>query len=421
MNSTDNIYIIAIHAPLVPPPVHPRDRALLRPLKSMGKPKTEAGGISFLRRTQYTAEDPGRRAAAAAANAANPAKRRPAKKFSKDDPQNMLREVIKSFDIANPEDAYKGPDTATQIRGAIPTPAELDAWKNPVHPTKPHLKPVDFYPIIPDLEGFTDNGGYTVVKMAGQPTDVTDKHDERMDVGLLRHHGLKDEQIAEWQAKYDAHKADRENVPHPGPPPFLYSFYLPNEEAKVENIKKKFDIHDPDHDDPALYTNISHGGQKDSFRYDLVRDYETGLRSQPKDAYQEVVLALHDPKDEDADDDDDDDEEGPPRRQKAAYFYPIKSKIQLKPRRAKHLAQLGFAANAAGNEDEVVDKVDLSLRDILPEEAKLRGDHKARVDNDEVTRDTDDEEDAKAKEKDNEKADVVPVVDGEMVDEVEVD
>ena len=228
------------------------------------------------------------------------------------------------------------------MRGANPTPAELDGWNNPVHPTKPHLKPVDFYPLIPDLDGFTDDGGYTVLKIAGQPTDVTDKHDERMDVGLLRHHALGDEQIAQWTTKHEAHKADREHVPHPGPPPFTYSFYLPNEDAKVENIKKKFDVHDPDHTDPALYTNVSEGGEKDSFRYDLVRDYETGLRTQAKDPYEEVVIALHDSENEDdiAHNATVGDEEGPaPRQRMGRTPYPRRATLRprLQPKRdAQH-------------------------------------------------------------------------------------
>ena len=363
------------------PQPHPRDRALLRPLKSLGQPKSEVGGVSFLRRTQYTAEDSGRRhqegGSSRKLGGATPRRRKPAD-VSSNDPLTLLRTTTKGFDVMNPEDTYKGPDSGENIRGAIPTAAELEAWNNPVHPVKPHLKMVDSYPFIPDLDAFTDDGSYMLVKFSGQPTDITDHYDPRMEAGLLHPLELRTEQIVHYHQKSAAHEANPERFPPPPPPAFDYEFFLPHDEITAERYREKIDIDNPSKDDPRLYTNSASGGPyNDSFRFEKVREYETGLQTDNTNSpYQEVAVTLYDSaiKQEYG-------AELVEPRQKGAYYYPIGSKVQLKPRRTKFLANAGLASQA-DDQREKIDVAILEIRESSELEKAKRGGHKAALDMD---------------------------------------
>ncbi|MCJ1243161.1 hypothetical protein MMC30_000358 [Trapelia coarctata] len=358
----------SIQAPLVTPPVHPRDKNLLRPLKSLGVPKTEAAGVSFLRRTQYTAEDNRRNPDGSSRKLGTAAvkKRKPAD-VSRNEPINILRDVIKGFDIANPEDIYRGPDGEAGVRGAVPTPAELEAWKNPTHPSKSHLKPVAFYSILPDIDATTDDSGYMVAKFSGLPTDITDHHDPKMDAAFLHPLELPADQVAEFQAKAQAYEADPAHNPAPAPPAFDYEFFLPHDDITAENYKLKVNVENPNKDDPKLYTYNSHGGpENDSFRFEKVREYETGLQSaNTAFPYQEVALVLHDPAGSSS------------RLPKGAYYYSVVSKVQLKPRRGTHLAQAGLAAGKTDDERQKIDVALVAIREPNDAEVAKRGGHKA--------------------------------------------
>lgn len=367
--------MIAIQAPLVTPPVHPRDRALLRPLKSLGAPRTEVSGVSFLRRTQYVADDPNRRGEASSnrkqPNSTPKPRRKPAD-GARNEPVNILREAVKSFDIANVADAYKGPDTGERIRGAVPTIAEVDSWKSPAHPTKTHLKMKAAYAFVPDLEAFTDEGGYMVAKFTGQPTDVAEHHDPRMNAGLLLGVPLP-AQIVEYQAKQAAHEADPIHVPAPALA-MDYEFFLPIDDATAVNLEQKMDIHNPNKDDPKLYTYSTRGGaENDSFRYDHIRDYESGLQTLNEEKYVETAIALHDFGSKQ-----DGQRGGTKARGKAALYYPITSKVQLKPRRSQFLAQAGLSGKG-GDEHENIDQVVLTIREPNLDEVAKRSAYKATL------------------------------------------
>lgn len=375
----------AIQAPLHPPPVHPRDKALLRPLASLGKPKFAPASVSFLRRTEYISSEQGRSRTESNKNLAKPTirKRKPVD-ASKDDPVNILRSTLKGFDIAYPEDAYKGPDNASDIRGDAPTAAEIDAWNNPKHPSKPGLKLLDSYPLMPDLDAFTDAGGYVVAKFSTAPTQVTDRHDPRMDVGLLHPLELDPEVAAELEAKRIAHEADPLKNPPPGPPPFNYELFLPEDAKTAENVKKMFDVDNPEKDDSSLYTYRDKDARQPCFRYSRVRTYETGLQSGNADKpYNEVAIALHDPEVVGQMAQSNLDGSKVPstdRRQKAAYYYPILQKMQLKPRRSKNIAQLGMARRNDEEEAEGVDVVDLVVGEPNEIEIARRAAHRAVCD-----------------------------------------
>ncbi|KAL8929424.1 MAG: hypothetical protein Q9172_000475 [Xanthocarpia lactea] len=375
----------SIQAPLITPPVNPKDKNLLRPLTELGKPKYQGGGISFLRRTEYISSDTARARSEAAPKSApkspGPKLRKPVD-TSKDDPINVLRAVVKGFDIANPEDAYTGPDTNDNIKGLEPTPAELEAWNDPKHPLKSTLKPIDFYPILPDLEAGTDAGDYMVAKFSTNPTQVVNKRDTRVDVGLLR--PIDDEaMLAEYSAKVATHEADPMRVPHPGGAPFNYNFFLPADEASAINLRKKLDVDDPDRDNANLYTAKNRDG-KEVFRLERQRTYETGRATaqDPDHAYKEIALALHDPEldviAQDADVDTDDSSRQ--RLKKAAYYYPIMQKIQLKPHRSKNLAQLGGPSRYNDEDDDKrVDAWDVVVDDLDENEKAKRSANRAAL------------------------------------------
>ena len=351
---------LAIQAPQVPPAIDSRDRILLRPLKSLGKPKNEVADISFLRRTQYVAEDRSRIEGGGRA-ATGQIKRRKVD-TSKENPMHILRSAIKGFDIANPESAYTGPDNEPNIRGLSATLAETEAWKHPKHPSKPNLKVVDTYPLIPDLSAFTEDqqGGYAVLKFIGNPTEITDKYDQRLDASFLRMLPFDSQELAEYQEKLTAHKANPELYSAPTLPTTKYEFFLPLNETIARGIKRKRDTQDPDKDDDTLYTDTREEGstEKNCFKLPQIRQYESGVQQNFSEApYQEVAIALHDPED-DAD-----------PLQKAAYFYPIGSKTQLKPRRAGKLrAGLSQRQQVEQEQEEKIDELALWWRDMNEEE-----------------------------------------------------
>ncbi|KAK4697779.1 RNA polymerase II-associated factor 1, partial [Lecanoromycetidae sp. Uapishka_2] len=326
----DLVGMPAIQAPLAIPPTHAKDKNLLRPLSELGKPAHAPGGYSFLRRTEYISSEQKARAEANA-NAAKAAAKSPAapkarkpSDVSKEDPLVMLRGIIKGFDIANPSDTYSGPDNTTNMKGAIPTPAEKEAWNRPKHPTKTNVKMLDTYPLVPDLAAIPDSGAYLVTKFAGNPTAATEARDIRMDIGIIN--------MRENQGAVD------------------YEFFLPVDEAQMDNIMRKLDVNDPENNDPSLYTHKGERGA--TFRFEHLRTYEAGRRiDQPHQQYKEVALALHDRGSQED------------LQQSGAYYYPIVSKIQLKPHRKKNLAQMGLASHAAEDEPREFDWMELCVTD----------------------------------------------------------
>ena len=360
------MYEIAIQAPLATPPVHPKDKNLLRPLAELGKPALNPAGYSFLRRTEYISSDAKARAEAnanAVKNTGKPlatSKSRKPIDASKEDPVNILRSTVKGFDIANPEDAYTGPDTTTNIRGAMPTAAEIDAWKRPKHPSKPDVKLLDFYPLKPDPDAVTDSGAYMITKFAGNPTPVTEARDTRMDVGILYPREL-------------------------APDTYNYEFFLPANEAATKNIIKKLDVNDAACDDPALYTDKAPDGSG-VFKFDFFRTYEPGRGSTRGDQqYREVALALHDPK---LDRQMEKTGESAARDNiinpldKGAYYYPVLSKVQLKPRRNKNLVHLGLASQVTEDEGQKFDGIRLTVREPDDGERAKRATHREHVEPD---------------------------------------
>ncbi|KAI9845027.1 MAG: hypothetical protein M1838_001931 [Thelocarpon superellum] len=356
----------SIQAPDQPPAPHPRDKPLLRPLSSLGKPTSMSSGVSFLRRTEYISAESGRtRFDSSASNkpskAMLEAQKRRERNAEREDPVNIVRAVEKSFDVANPDSAYTGPDTSKRFRGHPVTQAERDAWAHPKHPTKDDVLPDGIYPILPDLSAFPDSGGYIVVTYTANPLKSgVIQTDTRAQVALLRpKEPQRAEVMAAYQAQISAHQADP-SKPEPGPPPFDYDLYLPKDPHFVEAIKKKYNIRDPQRDDPNLFTHANKETGEKNFRYDFQRTYETASGVQHKDRYQEVALTLYDPSTESTTD-------GGAKKQKGAYYYPVLQKLNLRPRRQLNLSLMGSQPAAA--DMDKVDFLDIVPRD--PDQAEL--------------------------------------------------
>ena len=367
------------------PPVHPKDKPLLRPLSELGKPKYATSGHSFLRRTEYISTGSSRAVDGLTPRSAS----KPAQKIrrqvdtSKDDPVTILRAAVKGFDIAYPEDAYHGPDAQdNKIRGSEPTPAELEAWRNPKHPAKPELKLLDSYPLIPDLDAFTDNGAFQLIKFTANPTLITDSYDMRLDVGFLVIKTLSAEAQAavseDFNARLSAHQADPSRNPAPGPMN-PYELFLPSDQQTVSGIKRKFDVDDPDRDDSELYGQSQPEGG--SFRYDHIRAYDTARSTMSVEhPYKEVALALHDPQlEHDSAGANDDAVSEASRLKKAAYYFPIQAKQQIRPRRNKNMTQLGLASQTGIVDEEQIDALAVSIGDPSEVESEARQQHRADI------------------------------------------
>ena len=369
MNASLIPYCTAIMAPEEPPPIHPRDRNLLRPLSELGKPKYAPGGHSFLRRTEYISHDARAQAAAARAAAkAAPKLRRP--DANQNDPQNVLANVEKGFNIAYPEDRSTRDVSSSKSRGTEPTPSELEAWNNPVHPSKSELRLVDSFPLLPDFSGFTDSAGYMVAKFTKNPTGWMDQRDVRLDVGLLKPHDLSEEAEIELQAKQAAHEADPLHVPVPAGG-YDYDLFLPESEEIAEKIKQRLSITNPNRDNDALYAKKDAQGAK-SFCYDNFRIFETARQvNSAHHPYKDVVIALHDP-------DVDPEQSRSAGLEKAAYYYPVLQKMQLKPKRQQDLARIGLSQVKREEDDkDKLDAIELQIKEPDEMEVERRESHRA--------------------------------------------
>ena len=251
-------------------------------------------------------------------------KRRRKQNLNKEDPLNILRHVVKGFDVAYPQDVYKGEDTEKKIRGADVTEADAKAWARPSHPTKPDVQLLDSYPVLPDLEALPSIGSYIITKFNTNPSEINERYDNRLDVAIMRPTNPNTEKYEDLLAAYETDLSMTKPIAQ-----YDYEFYMTDSRHAVRGIKRKLDLNDPDHDSPDLYTHTDPDGTK-SFKYDRIRAYETYQQAgDDDDAYADsVALALHDPKMDVGF------VEGTAKRlKKGAYFYPVKQRANLRPKR----------------------------------------------------------------------------------------
>lgn len=368
-------------APENPPPIDPADLPLLIPLEQLRNPAPKNANVSFLRRTQYISS--GLRGPDNVKSTPGRGKSKPQAektKTSPDDPLYVKKYIVKGFDIAHPESKHSGEDTANRIKGHPPTKAELDAWAHPVHPDNPKLKPVGFYEVLPDLQGFPDPGGFVQFKFDKTPVPAASgKRDERMDVAILLPSAPEDRVCQDHAAKVALHKANPKLYPDPGPIPWDYDLFLPEQKGSASKVKESLQLENPDRGNEDLYT---HDGAEDTkfHRYDRIRTYATSAQTLNADQKQrDIALTLFDPTEA---------AKTKPGAsfhltQKAAYYYPILGKTRLKPERARKIAQAGLAPSQGTiTKEDQVDQMQVVVRDPSEAEIYKRGSHRAAVDPD---------------------------------------
>jgi RNA polymerase II-associated factor 1 len=324
----------------------------LKPLNALGK--GAGGAVSFLRRTEYTSSQGPQQFTSSTSKdllrLRNDAKRRRLS-ANKEDPLNIIRNIVKGFDVAYPKDAYKGEDNTSNIRGAAITDAEIQAWRRPQHPSKPELELLDSYPVLPDLEALPTMASYIVTKFINNPVATGDTYDERLDTAILRPRDDKQAQARYEQkvAEYDPDSFKPRPLPESD-----YEYFLPADASSVGGIKRKLDVNDPEKDSEDLYTDEAAVGPV--FKYSRIRTYETyNQHGDPEHFYDDsVALALHDPETEVG---------AVPgtaqRLQKGAYFYPVVQRTALRPKR-----YVGAAAQSQVNDEERVDEINLEIGDL---------------------------------------------------------
>lgn len=368
-----DVRCLAIMVPEAPPPVDPADAPLLIPLEQLKNPSVKNVNVSFLRRTQYITAARGPEAVRTTPGKAKGRLPDEKEKVSNDDPFYVKKYIMKGFDIAHPESRHKGEDTAGRVKGHTPTKAELDAWANPVHPDNPKLKPVSFYPVLPDLQGYPDPGGYVQFKFDKIPgPPVSGKRDARMDVGILYPSAPEDRICQEHAAKVALHKANPNLYADPGAIPWDYDLFIPEQKSSVEKIQRTLSISNPDRDSEDNYAHDD--GETKYHLYDRLRTYATSSQTLVQDQKQrDIALTLFDPASSTS-----------KAATAAAYYYPILGKTRLKPERARKIAKAGLAPSLSqiSTREDQVDQIHLSIRD--PDEAEVykRNQHRANVDPD---------------------------------------
>lgn len=364
----------AIMAPEVTPVLDPADLALLLTLDQL-KSQGAHDNVSFLRKTQYMTASQ----LSATSNpfvTPTPTKPKATPKsaptpVSKDDKENIKRHIQKGFDIAYPESIPYNPPEAK----ANPiTQQERDAWKNPVHPDNPRLKPVGFYPLLPDLEAYTDvSGSWYAVKFDKAPLSTyRGRKDDRLDAALL---GASENKAkhADWLAKKTAYESNSELYEDPGPEPYLWTLYTPKQHDVASRVQRIFDDSNPNKDDADLIDRLLEESADDTLRLPFERNriYQNVVQTTMGQT-EAMALSIIDP--------DKLPEHSRLRKQgAAAYYYPIIERVRLKADRG-NLGKTPSQSQAQAHEEELADQVMISFREPRDDEQYRRTRFRAQFD-----------------------------------------
>jgi len=333
----------AIQAPMHAPAPHPHDRALLRPLSSLGKPKSADSGVSFLRRTEYISSHTSRSridgtTAKSLIGSSGPRVKKLPVNVDTESPEYIKQQVDRSFQTAA---------------------LNLMDPNRVKHPYKRNVRLVESFPILPDLSAFPDAGGYVSVKFQTNPVPPSNVYDIRLDSALLRPLTQSDEKVRAREDAIAAYERDPERNPFPEPDQD-YEFYLMDTITDAANFKRKYDMMNPDKDEDDLYTHQNEAMHK-CFRFKRIRAYETATTagSQETKYDEEIVIAVNDGTDG--------------IHQRAAYYYPLIQRSTIRPQRKKNIDRQRYGFIDQGNEDpDTVDIVDVTIRDADESEMRER-------------------------------------------------
>jgi hypothetical protein len=349
----------AIMAPDVLPVVEPADQALLLTLDQL-KSQGAMDNVSFLRKTQYMNSGQLTRAPDALVRPGNSKTKRTtdakptAAPVAKDDKENIKRHIQKGFNLAYPESVPYNPPEAK----ANPiTPQERDVWRNPVHPDNPRLKPVGFYPVIPDLQAETDLGGSWYALRFEKPPlpPYRGRKDDRLDAALLS--GTENEEKhAEWAIKKKAYDEQPELYEDPGPEPYTWTLFVPKQHDSGARYHQIFDDSNPSKDDPSIVNRLLEESADGTLRlpFERARIYPSNKQTSLHQD-EAMALALVDP----------DKLPSNSRFRKqgpAAYYYPIVERIRFKADRG-NLGKAPSQSQSRQLDDDVADQVMVSFRE----------------------------------------------------------
>jgi RNA polymerase II-associated factor 1 len=325
------------------PAPHTHDRALLRPLASLGKPKSSDSGVSFLRRTEYISSHTSRSrfdsttSKTLVSNTGPRVKKLPVN-VDKESPEYIKQQVDRSFQTAA---------------------LNLMDPNRVKHPYKRNVRLIESFPILPDLSAFPDAGGYVSVKFQTNPVPPSNVYDIRLDSGLLRPLQPSDEKVRAREDAIAAYERDPERNPFPEPEQD-YEFYLMDTGTDAANFKRKYDMMNPDKDDDDLYTHQNEAMHK-CFRFKRIRAYETAATagSQETKYDEEIVISVNDGTDG--------------IHQRAAYYYPLIQRSTIRPQRKKNIDRQRYGFADQGSEEaDTVDIVDVTIRDADENETRER-------------------------------------------------
>lgn len=312
--------------------LHPQDRVLLRPLQTLGKPKPADAAVSFLRRTEYISSVSAKnKHEIGALRSLNPTPlkrktKRPSPEPDIDSPAYVKRKIDQSFSLAATHLKDK-----TRVR----------------HPTKRHLKLVDSFPMIPDLEAFPDYGGYFTIKFTNNPVPASGTYDKRLLNAIIKPETVPEETEAAYKLAKQAHDRDPDNNPKPMNPQ-TYNYYLSDSLETSDKFNQRFDALNPDCNADDLYTSQNSDGNG-CFQFRFVRTYETkdDVELDNTTKYDEELLIAFN---NDAVVD-----------QKAVYYSPVMHRLVVKPQRSKTIHR---NAGLAEDVEEIPDRLAVTVNDF---------------------------------------------------------
>jgi RNA polymerase II-associated factor 1 len=380
-------------APEIQPVLNAADHALLLTPEQIRNRGASNTNVSFLRKTQYMtsqnarANDPLMRSASRSSKAKSAAKTaEPA--VSRDDPAYIKRHIQKGFDVAYPNSAAQF--NSNSLKPLPVTASDRDAWRNPTHPSNPKLKPVDFFPLLPDLPAKTDSDSFISVKLDKPPLPAlpNGRRDHRIDVAIL-HPAKVDEVEREWKLRKEAHERNPDLYEDPGRLAYDWDFCVPRLEGSrgdkdmVERIRRKLNVADPRRDDEHLYLNRDKG----RFEYERIRTFAEDSAPMTR-GWRYLALSLFDPDTLSSGSSGGDEVHSRLKiigQGKAAYYYQIGQRMRLKADRVKTLAQSRAHGGQAGKmaavaNENSVDGVDVLIREPDEDEMLMRAETRALVD-----------------------------------------
>lgn len=232
------------------------------------------------------------------------------------------------------------------------------------HPSKRNLKVVDAFPVLPDLEAFPDSGAYVTVKFTTNPVNSSDHYDTRLLSGIFK----PIERTAAEEQMYETARAAWERDPNmPKPSQMMnYDLFLPLDARTGEKFRTRFDVDNPDRNDPSLYTCPEAGG---SYRFPRVRAYETSQEKEMdhENKYDEEVILAY--RGDEAQSKGRSDDSAP----KAVYYYPVMQRTTIRSQRTKNIARtIGIADEEETHLDELHVRIDDPDEDLKAELARYK-------------------------------------------------